>query len=85
MREVRKTLELILGAQDNPTVSGKADEILAWFDVTPKPVPTNEELGLMVRDAYPSATFTMEYAGERLREGLAKRGLTIVRAEGEAE
>ena len=88
MSDVRSKLELILGADDSPSPGGKADEILAWFDVTPKSVVTDEALGMMARRSVVGmgagdSSRLSERAGKSLCKELEAAGLKIVRASDE--
>jgi hypothetical protein len=68
-------------AHTGKSPSEVADAILARFEVTAKPVVTDEDLGQLIMTA--SGFLTNRRAGERLRTYLAEAGLAIVRS-GEA-
>ncbi len=58
-----------------------ADVILARWDLTEKPVISDEELGRMVQRCYPSPTYTRDWSGQTFRELLADKGLRIVKVD----
>ena len=86
MADVRAQLIALMergvdGESDDERCGALADAILELWDLTPKPVVTDEELGRLVHKAYDVPAYTAGAIGERMFGQLEAAGLTIVRTE----
>ena len=82
MSDVRDELiDVVVGCRNCPNAQSVADAILERFDVTPKPVISDADLGVFVRHAWRDETWVVAENGKQLRLMLEEAGLQIVRVD----